>query len=86
VSLLRHHSRAVAHPATIEKLFEALHTTKANGMGVDLTICRTIIESYKGRLWATPNDGPVATFSFSIRVAAEPAGAPAQPSAFDKSA
>ena len=72
--------------ATVEKLFEALHTTKANGMGVGLTICRSIIESCKGRLWATPNDGPGATFSFSIRVAAEPAGAPAHPSAFDESA
>jgi hypothetical protein len=69
VWLLRHHSQAVAHPATIEKRFEALHTTKANGMGVGLTICRSIIESFKGRLWATPNDGPGATFSFSIRVA-----------------
>jgi len=55
-------------------------------MGVGLTICRAIIESYKGRLWAMPNDAPGARFSFSIRVAAEPAGAPAQPSAFDKSA
>ena len=73
-------------PANAEKLFEAFHTTKANGMGVGLTICRSIIESHKGRLWATPNDGPGATFSFSIPVATEPAGAPAQPSAFDESA
>ena len=72
-------------PVTVGKLFEAFHTTKANGMGVGLTICRSIIESHKGRLWATPNDGPGATFSFSIPVADVPASAPAQPSVFDES-
>jgi PAS domain S-box-containing protein len=53
-------------PATVEKLFEAFHTTKANGLGVGLTICRSIIESHKGRLWATLNDGPGATFSICM--------------------
>jgi PAS domain S-box-containing protein len=73
-------------PATVEKLFEAFHTTKANGMGVGLAICRSIIDSHKGRLWATPNDGPGATFSFSIPVATEPADAPSQPGALGMSA
>jgi signal transduction histidine kinase len=73
-------------PATIEKLFEAFHTTKANGMGIGLSICRSIIESHKGRLWAMPNDGPGATFGFSIPVAAEPADAFCQPDAFRESA
>jgi K+-sensing histidine kinase KdpD len=35
-------------------------------MGIGLSISRSIIESYRGRLWAEPNDGPGATFAFSI--------------------
>jgi PAS domain S-box-containing protein len=53
-------------PQTLEKLFDAFYTTKTHGMGVGLAISRSIIESHKGRLWATANDGPGATFSFSI--------------------
>ena len=53
-------------PQTLEKLFDAFYTTKTHGMGVGLSISRSIIESHKGRLWATANDGPGATFSFSI--------------------
>ncbi|QFY60669.1 hypothetical protein FZ934_09685 [Rhizobium grahamii] len=45
-------------PASVGKLFEPFHSTKPNGMGIGLAICRTIIESHKGRLWASPNDGP----------------------------
>jgi C4-dicarboxylate-specific signal transduction histidine kinase len=50
----------------MERLFQAFYTTKASGMGIGLAISRSIIESHQGRLWATPNDGPGATFSFSI--------------------
>ena len=53
-------------PQNLERLFDAFYTTKAQGMGVGLSISRSIIESHKGRLWATANDGPGATFSFSI--------------------
>jgi signal transduction histidine kinase len=35
-------------------------------MGIGLSVSRSIIEAHRGRLWATPNDGPGATFSFSV--------------------
>ena len=53
-------------PQGAERLFDAFYTTKSGGMGIGLSVSRSIIESHKGRLWATPNDGPGATFSFSI--------------------
>ena len=48
------------------KLFEPFYTTKSGGMGIGLSVSRSIIESHRGRIWATPNDGPGATFSFSL--------------------
>jgi signal transduction histidine kinase len=53
-------------PSTADRLFETFYTTKNDGMGVGLYVSRSIIESHQGRLWATLNDGPGATFSFSI--------------------
>jgi signal transduction histidine kinase len=49
-----------------DRLFDTFYTTKSGGMGIGLSVSRSIIESHNGRLWATPNDGPGATFSFSI--------------------
>ena len=63
-------------PRAIEKLFEAFYTTKAHGLGIGLAISRSIIESHKGQLWATANEGPGATFGFSIPCACAPASAP----------
>jgi PAS domain S-box-containing protein len=53
-------------PQTADRLFETFYTTKNDGMGVGLYVSRSIMESHQGRLWATLNDGPGATFSFSI--------------------
>ncbi|MDW5267194.1 MULTISPECIES: PAS domain-containing protein [Acidobacteriaceae] len=50
----------------IDKLFQAFYTTKSSGMGIGLSISRSIIEKHHGSLWAAPNNGPGATFSFSI--------------------
>ena len=55
----------------MEKLFDAFYTTKADGMGIGLSVSRSIIEKHQGRLWAEPNDGPGATFAFLIPPAAE---------------
>jgi PAS domain S-box-containing protein len=49
-----------------DQMFESFYTTKSDGMGVGLSVSRSIIEANHGRLWATANDGPGATFAFSI--------------------
>jgi signal transduction histidine kinase len=54
------------NPQDFERLFEPFYTTKSSGMGIGLSISRSIIERHRGRLWAEPNDGPGTTFSFSI--------------------
>jgi signal transduction histidine kinase len=53
-------------PKSMDRLFEAFYTTKSGGMGIGLSVSRSIVESHHGRLWAVSNDGPGATFSFSI--------------------
>jgi PAS domain S-box-containing protein len=58
-------------PQSVDRLFDAFYTTKGDGMGIGLSVSRSIIESHHGRLWATANDGPGAAFSFSIPQASQ---------------
>lgn len=53
-------------PQSLDRLFQPFYTTKDDGMGIGLSVSRSIIENHHGRLWATPNEGPGLTFSFSI--------------------
>ena len=53
-------------PQAADWLFEGFYTTKNDGMGIGLSVSKSIIESHDGQLWAEKNDGPGATFSFSI--------------------
>jgi signal transduction histidine kinase len=61
-------------PDEFQKLFDAFYTTKSSGMGIGLSVSRSIIERHHGRLWAEANDGPGATFVFSIPCSPESAG------------
>jgi C4-dicarboxylate-specific signal transduction histidine kinase len=53
-------------PAALERLFEAFYTTKPNGLGMGLSICRSIIEAHDGRLWKSANVSRGATFQFTL--------------------
>jgi len=53
-------------PQSLDRLFQTFYTTKDDGMGIGLSVSRSIIENHGGRLSATLNDGPGVTFSFSI--------------------
>jgi PAS domain S-box-containing protein len=54
--------------AALERAFEAFYTTKSNGLGMGLSICRSIVEAHGGRMWATANAQIGAAFQFTIPV------------------
>lgn len=58
-------------PQAAERLFQPFVTTKASGMGVGLSISRTIVEAHGGRIWTEPNPGGGTIFRFTVRLAQE---------------
>jgi hypothetical protein len=53
-------------PEHIERVFDAFYTTKPSGVGMGLSICRSIIETHSGRLWADANEPGGAAFQFTL--------------------
>jgi PAS domain S-box-containing protein len=53
-------------PAALEHLFKAFHTTKSSGLGLGLSICRSIVEAHGGRLWVDANEPRGAVFQFTL--------------------
>ena len=53
-------------PAHLERVFEAFYTTKSRGVGMGLSICRSIIDAHGGRLWAEANEPRGTIFQFTL--------------------
>jgi signal transduction histidine kinase len=58
-------------PTKMDHIFDAFFTTKSEGMGMGLSICRSIIEAHGGRLWASPNPPHGSVFQFTMPVTAK---------------
>ena len=68
IAVLVQDSGVGVDPEHSSRMFEAFYTTKVEGLGMGLTISRSIIEAHGGRLWAVANDGPGCTFSFTLPI------------------
>ena len=55
-------------PSAVDRIFNPMFTTKTHGMGMGLSICRSIIEAHEGRLWVTADNGRGAIFHFTVPV------------------
>ena len=55
------------NPQDVSRIFNPLVTTKSDGMGMGLAICRSIVEAHDGRLWVTPNTPHGAVFQFTLK-------------------
>jgi signal transduction histidine kinase len=53
-------------PANFERMFDAFYSTKPNGLGMGLSICRSIIQAHGGRLWVTPGEFQGAIFQLTL--------------------
>jgi signal transduction histidine kinase len=56
------------NPESFDRLFDAFYTTKPGGMGMGLSICRSIVEAHGGQIWASTNAGPGAAVQFTVPV------------------
>ena len=52
----------------LDRIFSPMFTTKTHGMGIGLSICRSIIEAHEGRLWVTADQGRGAIFHFTVPI------------------
>ena len=59
-------SGPVLKPQALDRFFEAFYSTKPTGMGIGLSICRSIIEAHEGRIWATANMSRGATLHITL--------------------
>jgi signal transduction histidine kinase len=67
-----HDSGPGIDPARIDRIFDAFYSTKPGGLGIGLSICRTIIEAHGGRLWATTDAAGGAVLQFTLPLVRSP--------------